>query len=79
MTFHHEELQVFSLSENTNETLKDPYRGEMETAENCTNTSLIQSPEKSTADSGEPSGLIVTGGRLDSAFSFPVLKVSVKF
>lgn len=63
MIFHHEELQVFSLSEDTNETLKGPHHGEMEIAENCTNTSLVQSLEKSSADSGEQGGAIVTGAR----------------
>lgn len=79
MTFHHEEPQVFSLSDNTNETLKDPYHGKMKIAENCPSTSLVQSLEKSTADSGEQGGVIVTGDRLDSAFRFPALKGSVKF
>ena len=79
MTSHHEELQVFSLGDNTDETLKDPYHGKMKIAENCPSTSLVQSLEKSTADSGEHGGVIVTGDRLHSAFSFPVLKGSVKF
>lgn len=51
----------------------------MEIAENCTNTNLEQSQKKSSVDSGEQGGVIVTGDRLDSAFSFPVLKCQWNF
>lgn len=44
--FYHEGFQVFQLSENTNEILKDPYHGEMETAENRTYRTLAQSLKK---------------------------------